>query len=262
VFLDGPLGLQVIAVTPPVFAPQTRNAAVLAELRQRIQFGILKPGDRILADVVAEEFGVSRIPVREALRVLEGERQVSYEPHHGYFVTELRYADLVELYLMRDLLESEALRRSVPKLDDADFASMDALLEELDVAHGAGDVQTHAMANRAFHFAFLEKLDMPRMLAEINTLYDQCDPYGTLYLNSAKNRKMSRRDHLALVRAAKKRDVEKVVELLLLHRDNVVDAMRGVFPDGQTFAPGDGRPAPTGARASAGSGGGAAAQAD
>lgn len=212
---------------------------MLEELRRRILHGDLKPGDRILADTVAEELGVSRIPVREALRVLEGERQVSYEPHRGYFVTELRFADLIELYLMRHLLEADALRRSVPKLDQEDFDRMELALVELKEAHENGDVARHSVANRRFHFAFLEQLEMPRLLAEIKALYDQCDGYGSLYYNSTRNRQTVRRDHAALAKAARVRDAEKVIALLCEHRGHVVEALRRVFndTDGAQFYP-------------------------
>jgi DNA-binding GntR family transcriptional regulator len=224
---------------PSSFSPQTRNAAVLDELRRRILHGTLKPGDRIMADAIAEEVGVSRIPVREALRVLEGERQVSYEPHRGYFVTELRFADLIELYLMRHLLEADALRRSVPKLDQEDFDRMQLAIQELEKAHKDGEIADHSIANRSFHFAFLEQLEMPRLLSEIKALYDQCDGYGSLFYNSARNRHTARRDHLALYHAAQKRDAEEVIRLLSEHRDHVVEALRRVFKDqnGAQFYP-------------------------
>jgi DNA-binding GntR family transcriptional regulator len=223
------------------FSPQTRNAAVLSELRQRILHGTLRPGDRILADVIAEELGISRIPVREALRVLEGERQVSYEPHRGYFVTELRYADMIELYLMRHLLEAEALRRSVPMLDQEDFERMEMALKQLERAHKAGDIAKHSIANRSFHFAFVEQLEMPRFLAEIKSLYDQCDGYGSLYYNSSRNRQESRRDHVALFKAAKEHNATEVIRLLLAHRDHVVNILGGVLDDrgGPEFHPDD-----------------------
>jgi DNA-binding GntR family transcriptional regulator len=213
---------------------QTRNGAVLDELRRRILHRTLKPGDRIMADAIAEELGVSRIPVREALRVLEGERQVSYEPHRGYFVTELRFADLIELYLMRHLLEADALRRSVPKLDQEDFDRMQLAIQELEQAHDTGDVARHSIANRSFHFAFLEQLEMPRLLSEIKALYNQCDGYGSLYYNAEQNRELSAKDHLALYKAAERREPERVVGLLLTHRQRVVEALRVVL-DGSGF---------------------------
>lgn len=213
------------------FAPPTRHVAVLAELRKRIVHGELRPGDQIFADQIAEELQVSRIPVREALRVLEGEGQVSYKPHHGYFVAALRLSDLRELYLMRDLLESEALRRAVPRLAPEHFARMETALEELEASHAATDIVAHVAANRRFHLAFLEPLEMPRMRRQIQVLYDQCDPYGSLYYNDARNRQRVRREHRELLRAARRRDADAVVALLAEHRRQVVEALRDTLAD-------------------------------
>jgi DNA-binding GntR family transcriptional regulator len=237
-------------IVVPSFAPQTRHVAVLAELRKRIVEAELRPGDQIFADTIAEELEVSRIPVREALRVLEGEGQVSYEPHRGYFVAELRLTDLNELYLMRELLEAEALRRSVPQLDKEDFARMSAAIEDLDAAHRAGDIVGHVAANRRFHLAFLEHLEMPRLRRQIQVLYDLCDPYGSLYYNERRNRTRVKREHRELLQAAKRRDADAVVELLAEHRRHVVETLRGTLPDsanggkaGDGAAPANGAPA-------------------
>jgi DNA-binding GntR family transcriptional regulator len=214
----------------PSIVPPTRHVAVLGELRKRIVEAKLRPGDQIFADAIADELHVSRIPVREALRVLEGEGQVSYEPHRGYFVAELRLSDLIELYLMREALEAEGLRRSVPDLDREDFARMRAAMEDLEAAHESGDIIAHVAANRRFHFAFLEHLAMPRLRRQIMVLYDQCDPYGSLYYNERRNRQRVKREHLELLRAARRHDVDAVVGLLSAHRQHVVDTLSGTLP--------------------------------
>ena len=89
--------------------PPTAQEAVLAELRRAIAAGELRPGEQVLQDALAERFGVSRVPLREALKILEGEGQVTYRPHRGYFVAELDLDDLREVYRIRDLLETEAI---------------------------------------------------------------------------------------------------------------------------------------------------------
>jgi DNA-binding GntR family transcriptional regulator len=243
-------------------APTTRHGVVLNELRKRIIDGTLRPGHQIFADNIADEFGVSRIPVREALRILEGEGQVSYEPHRGYFVAELRLADLLELYLMRQLLESEALRHSVPRLDAEDFDRMVAAQKELDVAHASGNIIEHVAANRRFHFAFLEPLEMPRLLRQIKVLYDQCDPYGSLYYNSKANRQRVKREHRELVKAARAHDVDRVVALMAEHRQHVVDALSKTLVDDDAEpvvrrTRGRRAPSPNGAPASRATAGGA-----
>ena len=89
----------------------------MAELRLAIASGDLRPGEQVLQDALAERFGVSRVPLREALKILEGEGQVVYRPHRGYFVAELDLDDLREVYRIRDLLESEAVRVAVPQIN-------------------------------------------------------------------------------------------------------------------------------------------------
>ena len=82
-------------------APDTTQQHAVEWLRQAIVAGDLKPGERIPQEEIAERIGVSLIPVREALRVLEGEGQVTYRPRRGYAVTVLRIEDLTEIYELR-----------------------------------------------------------------------------------------------------------------------------------------------------------------
>lgn len=209
--------------------PPTAQAWVLDELRRRIVNSDLRPGDQILADAVAEELGVSRVPVREALRILEGEGQVEHRPHRGYFVTELRLTDLEELYRIRHLLEADALKLTVPALEKQDFDEMAAALKELEKAHARGDIGAHVTANRRFHWAFLRPLELPRLRRLIQVHYDSCDAYGALYYNVPTNRERSRTEHLRLRAAAEDHDPKRVIKVLEAHRANVIEALRGVL---------------------------------
>ena len=118
------------APTPPPaparrkLRPSTLPDEVLRELRGQLIRGQLQPGDRIRADLVAEDLGVSVIPVREALRVLLAESRVELEPHRGYRVTVLSPAQIREIFLICRLLEGEALRRGVPAMDESADARM------------------------------------------------------------------------------------------------------------------------------------------
>jgi DNA-binding GntR family transcriptional regulator len=87
-------------------------------LRALIVRGELRPGQRVNQEDLAAQLGLSVAPVREALRVLESEGQLTYLPRRGYFVTELRFADLQEIYELRAILEERAARRALPALDD------------------------------------------------------------------------------------------------------------------------------------------------
>ena len=93
-------------MTTAFVRPPTAQEAVLAEIRRLIVSGELAPGAPVRQEAVAERLGVSRVPVREALKVLEGEGHVVYAAHRGYVVAELSVDDLTEVYRLRELLEA------------------------------------------------------------------------------------------------------------------------------------------------------------
>ena len=106
--------------------PPTAQAFVLAELRRAIIAGDFLPGQPLRQNALADRFGVSRVPVREAFKVLESEGQVVYEPHRGHKVASLSLTDLLEVYRLRQLLESEAARVAVKNRSDGVLAAMRA----------------------------------------------------------------------------------------------------------------------------------------
>src|SRR5690606_19675285 len=120
--------------------PPTAQEAVASELRRAIVSGELSPGTQILQDKVAEQFGVSRVPVREALKMLEGEGQISYEPHRGYFVTELDIEELIEVYHIRNVLEAEAVVHAIQRLTPEDDERLEAALLDTEGATTKNDI--------------------------------------------------------------------------------------------------------------------------
>ena len=107
----------------------TAQELVLASVRKAILSGVLGPGARLRQEELAEVFGTSRIPVREALRALEYEGLVSSEPHRGFTVTALDADDVEEVYGLRILLESEAVRLALPLLTDEDLEDLEVLFK-------------------------------------------------------------------------------------------------------------------------------------
>ena len=205
--------------------PPTAQEAVLAELRRAIVTGELRPGEQVRQDALAEQFGVSRVPLREALKILEGEGQVTYLPHRGYFVAELDVADLREVYRLRELLETEAVRAAVPTLTDADVAEITTVAAEVDRAAAAGDLLAMAAANRRFHFRLIEAARMPRLARLVRILWDATDAYRSLYYASIDHRRTVQKEHQAVLAALRDRDVERAVRVLTEHRDHAVAAV-------------------------------------
>ncbi|WP_019631119.1 GntR family transcriptional regulator [Actinomadura atramentaria] len=211
--------------------PPTVQAYVLAELRRAIASGELRPGRPIRQEGVAESLGVSRVPVREALKILEGEGQVVHRPHHGYLVAELSLADLREVYLMRGLLESAAARAAVEVITDAEVADVERAAAEVAAASAAGDLAAMTAANRRLHFTIIDAARMPRLARIVRSLWDSTDVYRSVYYNAPANRARVEQEHAAIVAALRDRDGDRLAARLGEHRDHAVAALSAIISD-------------------------------
>ncbi|MFR9729340.1 GntR family transcriptional regulator [Saccharopolyspora sp. MS10] len=216
--------------------PPTTQEFVLAALRRAITTGELPPGRPIRQDAVAAELGVSRVPLREALKTLAAEGQVVYRAHRGYAVAELSLDDLLEVYRLRALLESEAAAVAAGRFTPAQLELIAAAARDVERASGAGDLVEMITANRRFHFALLEPCGMPRLLRIVRTLWDATDAYRAVYYNSEDNRERVRAEHEQIVRAAAEGAADRLVALLDAHREHAVAALRATIPAGRPTA--------------------------
>jgi DNA-binding GntR family transcriptional regulator len=206
--------------------PGTAQQHAVDSLRRFIVAGELKPGQRVNQEDVAEQIGLSVAPVREALRVLEQEGQVTYLPRRGYFVTELRLADLEEIYELRAVLEARAARDALPAIDDDALARItDAARECVDAATD-GDVAAELAANRRFHLAILDAPGRPHTLRMIRLLWDSTEAYRAIYYNSPAERAASIEAHDRILAAIRDRDPDRLVTELDAHRERALVVLR------------------------------------
>lgn len=205
--------------------PPTALEAVLAELRREIASGRLAPGAQLVQEDIAQRYGVSRVPVREALRILEGEGQLTYHAHRGYFVTLLSVDDLDEVYRLRELLETEALGRAVSAVTDEDIAELDAQLTRMEDASAAEDITRLTQENRNFHFAMFGLSDSPRLERLIRLLWDATDAYRAVYFIEPENRARVQSEHRAMVKALAARDTKTLIEVQDSHRQHAQDVV-------------------------------------
>lgn len=212
--------------------PPTAQQFVLEELRRAITSGELRPGMPIRQDALAEQLGVSRVPLREALKTLEGQSLVVHHAHRGYFVAELSLAELREVYRIREILEAEAVREAVR----AGGSVIDALEEaqsEVEAQAVAGDVAAMAAANRRFHFVLFEASGMHRLVSLIATLWDATDAYRSLYYADGASREHVVAEHRAVLVALRDGRTDDAVALLDGHREHAVLALEGLLGEGQ-----------------------------
>lgn len=145
----------------------TAQDLVLSSLREAILTAALPPGTRLRQEKLAEVFGTSRIPVREALRALEYEGLVTSMPRRGFSVTELDADDIEEVYDLRILLESHAVRLAVPLITDEDLQVLEDLYAEM-VAAASGDEQL--AARERFYSRLYSITGRPRLVGLIARL--------------------------------------------------------------------------------------------
>ncbi|MFC0109746.1 GntR family transcriptional regulator [Kibdelosporangium aridum] len=208
--------------------PLTTQEFVLAELRRAILTGEMPPGSAVRQDALAEKLGVSRVPLREALRTLEGEGQVIYRPHRGYQVADLSLDDLLEVYRIRELLETEATLRAVPLMSAEDIERLEQAEEDIMRAAAADDIVGMAAANRQFHFTVLEASGMPRLTRLVRVMWDATDAYRALYYSSADSRARVHTEHKAIIAAIRAGDADEVVRLWNEHRAGAVSALQRI----------------------------------
>lgn len=214
--------------SPSSRRPVTTQQFVLDELRRAILTGDLGPGEPVRQEAVAERLGVSRVPLREALKILEGEGQVTYRPRRGYVIAELSMDDLTEVYRLRELLEGEAVRAAMDRITDEDFDRLEDAAHDVDRAGQDPDVLAMSAANRRFHFTLIEAAGMPRLTRIVRLLWDATDAYRSVYYGNEANRGRVADEHQEIVEAARARDTERLVALLDDHRRAAVDALRPI----------------------------------
>jgi DNA-binding GntR family transcriptional regulator len=207
-------------VASPVVATAQQHA--VDWLRRLIIDGDLRPGQRVNQEDLAASIGLSVAPVREALRVLEQEGQVTYLPRRGYFVTELRIDDLREIYALRALLEDRAARHALPTLDANALERIRRAARDCADAAERGDVAAELAANRRFHFAILDAADQPHVLRLIKLLWDSTEAYRAAYYNSPEERRHSIRAHDRILEAIAERDADRLVAELDAHRERAL----------------------------------------
>ncbi|ACP24343.1 putative transcriptional regulator, GntR family [Sinorhizobium fredii NGR234] len=146
----------------------TLASRISRALAERIISGTLSPGERLRQDHVAEEFGASHVPVREAFRRLEAQGLAVSEPRRGVRVASFDLKEVREVAEMRAALEVLALRHAIPHLTPAILDRAEAATV---AAERSRDVRNWEAANRAFHRLILEPCAMPRLLAAIDDLH-------------------------------------------------------------------------------------------
>ncbi|MGE2836938.1 GntR family transcriptional regulator [Mycobacterium sp. SMC-4] len=183
--------LDKVVVSGPGGSQQT----IVDELRRVILEGQAPPGTAVPPAEVAEVFGVSQIPVREALTTLIGEGLVAHRRHGGYTVAQLTARELSEMYVVRASLESAALAVAVHNASDGDLATATAVNGELTLAITQDDALTFHRQSRSFHMALAQPCGMHRLLHMLEMAWNVTEPVQPMVHTSPADRVLLQHDH-------------------------------------------------------------------
>ncbi|GAA5543590.1 GntR family transcriptional regulator [Brucella sp. NBRC 113783] len=169
----------------PAIKRQTVTSSVLDLLRDRIISGFYEGGHQIRQEAIADEVGVSRIPVREALVQLEAEGLVVIHTHKGAVVAKLTADDAIDIFEARLMLEPFILQKSMDQARDEDVARVWNAFHDYEKAL-VGDQGPAALSqlNWAFHTALSLPANRPRSLSVLSSLYNSADRYLRLQIDA------------------------------------------------------------------------------
>jgi DNA-binding GntR family transcriptional regulator len=189
-----------------------------AQIRGLIIDRVLLPGEKIRQVELADRIGVSRSPLREALRTLESEGVVAYEINRGYVVAKLDDDDLAQIFRMRAMLEDELLR-TIKRPDPAVLSNLKDLNEKMMVAIDERNVTDVLRYNREFHFTIFDLSPLNQFRREVRRLWQMSEGYSAAWWwRQPEAKKRINAEHKAIISALRKFDLDRLVEICATHR--------------------------------------------
>lgn len=195
-------------------ASRAKPDSLLARLRHEILRGGLEPGLPLRQDEIAARYGVSKIPVREALLQLIAEGLVASQPNRGFTVSGLQPQEAEEILEIRAILECQAIRLAMPSMTDADVALARGLLDRSETT---GELDHWSDLNWEFHTTLYAPAKRKRLLELIRQVSNPTDRYIRFLISNANYRGRAEREHRAILSACDVRNADAAAALLDQH---------------------------------------------
>lgn len=193
---------------------RTAPEVVADFIRDAIHRNELRPGQQLQQEELAAKFGISRIPVRDALRQLQGEGLIDLYPNRGAFVSNPGVEELREVFELRILLEKHALGVAVGNYTKEDLEVCSSLLVQMESTVNQAD---YWRVDQEFHASLYTPSRQPRTLGLIENLRGVVNRYYFLYLNQDSCWLDCRKEHRQILKACQKRDAKGAVDALEKH---------------------------------------------
>jgi DNA-binding GntR family transcriptional regulator len=213
---------------------QTQRA--IEGVRDMIVRRQLYPGQQIRQEEVAAVLGMSKSPVREALRALEMDGLVYHQPNQGYFTARFSVADLRQIYTMRKALES-IIFRALPEFPQEELDQLRTINKAIDSASGNANVHDVIQLNRQFHFRIFVRSNLNLVVREVERLWQISDSYRSLYLYDSFGSRRSEivAEHDAMIDALTDHDLKRLIKVADSQRsigeERMLAMLGNVYPE-------------------------------
>lgn len=192
----------------------TINKEVYNRLRIQISEGKLKPGEKVSIRQIADSFGVSAMPVREALHKLQAEGFVHFE-RRSIVVRQLSLQEVKEIFTIRQRLETLATEWALPNLTQQDLVELQELVKQMDnpdISHGEWQ-----RLNRDFHLQFYDLSGSEPLNQLIKNVWDSVTPYMHIFTSSVSSLQLAQAEHHEFLTLIEERNLEKLLQLTIHH---------------------------------------------
>ena len=212
---------------PPATTLPTRAERLADEISEAILSGRFAPGTQLDEVLLAELFGVSRSPVREALRLLAGTGLIEWRRYYGARVRSLSPDEIASLFQAMGEVEASCARLSALSMDEAERTALSALHAQMGMLAEAGDQPAYVEANRRFHGLLYEGAHNPTLSEMAVSLRRRLTPYRTAQFRLSERLALSHEEHGRVVRAVLAKDGQAANAAMLRHMSVVEEAFEG-----------------------------------
>ena len=202
---------------------------VLESLREAIKNEILEPGERLMEIQLADALGVSRTPIREALRKLELEGFIVMVPRKGAYVADISLKDITDIMEIRLALEELAAGLAADRITEEELEQMECSLVEKREAISQGDMERLVEVDTQFHEALYQASRNERLVAMLNNLREQIQRFRILSLSHPGRMKQSLNEHRSILEAVQEHDVMLARQLAREHIENAEQILLETF---------------------------------
>jgi DNA-binding GntR family transcriptional regulator len=202
---------------------------VFKTLREAILRGDLKPGERLMELQLAAKLGVSRTPIREAIRMLEQEGLAVTIPRRGAEVARMTLKDMEDVLEIREALDELAVQIACTRITQEQLDRLRKVKEEFELCTRGSDVKKIAQADVAFHDVIYEATGNPKLVSMLSNLREQIYRYRVEYLKDSRNYPVLIREHETILEALRARDKERATAAMQEHVANQAAAVKEII---------------------------------